>query len=86
MSLATRSTADERMDTDCVDYDDYRHCLRDLARVNTVTLTPRPTLAWLAREMAGKKSFSLLDVACGHGDILRRIRSLGEAERHCRTA
>jgi SAM-dependent methyltransferase len=73
MSLATRSTADERMDTDCVDYDDYRHCLRDLARVNTVTLTPRPTLAWLAREMAGKKSFSLLDVACGHGDILRRI-------------
>jgi SAM-dependent methyltransferase len=73
MSLATRSTADERMDTDCVDYDDYRRCLRDLARVNTVTLTPRPTLAWLAREMAGRKSFSLLDVACGHGDILRRI-------------
>ena len=39
MSLAARSTADERMDTDCVDYDDYRRCLRDLARVNTVTLT-----------------------------------------------
>ena len=51
MSLAARSTADERMDTDCVDYDDYRHCLRDLARVNTVTLTHRPTLAWLAREL-----------------------------------
>ena len=78
MSLATRSTADERMDTDCVDYDDYRHCLRDLARVNTVTLTPRPTLAWLAREMAGRKSFSLLDVACGHGDILRRIHRWAE--------
>ena len=42
----------ERMDTDCVDYDDYRRCLRDLSRVNTVTLTHRPMLAWLARETA----------------------------------
>jgi 2-polyprenyl-3-methyl-5-hydroxy-6-metoxy-1,4-benzoquinol methylase len=78
MSLATRSMAEERMDTDCVDYDDYRHCLRDLARVNTVTLTSRPTLAWLARELAGRNSFSLLDVACGHGDILRRISRWAE--------
>ena len=53
MSLAARSTADERMDTDCVDFDDYRRCLRDLSRVNTVTLTHRPMLAWLARETAG---------------------------------
>ena len=74
MNLAARSTADERMDTDCADYDDYRRCLRDLARVNTVTLTHRPTLAWLARETAGLDAFSLLDVACGHGDMLRRIR------------
>ena len=49
----TRSTAAERMDTDCVDYDDYRRCLRDLSRVNTVTLTHRPMLAWLARETGG---------------------------------
>jgi 2-polyprenyl-3-methyl-5-hydroxy-6-metoxy-1,4-benzoquinol methylase len=74
MSLAMRSTADERMDTDCVDYDDYRRCLRDLARVNTVTMTHRPMLAWLTRETAGLRSFSLLDVACGHGDALRRIQ------------
>jgi len=40
------------MDTDCVDYEDYGDCLRDLARVNTVTLTHRPTIAWLARETA----------------------------------
>jgi 2-polyprenyl-3-methyl-5-hydroxy-6-metoxy-1,4-benzoquinol methylase len=73
MSLARRSTVEERMDTDCVDYDDYRRCLRDLARVNTVTLTHRPMLAWLARETSGLRSFSLLDVACGHGDALRRI-------------
>ena len=73
MSLAARSAAAERMDTDCVDYDDYRRCLSDLARVNTVTLTHRPMLAWLARETAGLRCFSLLDVACGHGDALRRI-------------
>jgi 2-polyprenyl-3-methyl-5-hydroxy-6-metoxy-1,4-benzoquinol methylase len=73
MSLAARSTEDERMDTDCVDFDDYRRCLRDLARVNTVTLTHRPMLAWLVHETAGLQSFSLLDVACGHGDALRRI-------------
>jgi 2-polyprenyl-3-methyl-5-hydroxy-6-metoxy-1,4-benzoquinol methylase len=77
MNLATRSTTAERMDTDCADYDDYRRCLRDLSRVNTVTLTHRPTLAWLARE-TGSDAFSLLDVACGHGDMLRRIRRWSE--------
>jgi 2-polyprenyl-3-methyl-5-hydroxy-6-metoxy-1,4-benzoquinol methylase len=74
MSLATRSTAAERMDTDCADYEDYARCLADLARVNRVTLTHRSLLAWLARETAGLRSFSLLDVACGHGDLLRRVR------------
>jgi 2-polyprenyl-3-methyl-5-hydroxy-6-metoxy-1,4-benzoquinol methylase len=73
MILAARSTADERMDTDCIDYDDYARCLRDLSRVNTVTLTHGPMLRWLARETTGMKSFSLLDVACGHGDALRHV-------------
>lgn len=74
MSLALRSTQPEQMDTDCVDFNDYARCLRDLARVNVVTLTHRPTLAWLARETRDLASFSLLDVACGFGDLLRRIR------------
>ncbi|HET7883383.1 MAG TPA: methyltransferase domain-containing protein [Acetobacteraceae bacterium] len=73
MSLAIRSTADERMDTDCADFADYRRCLRDLSRVNTVTLTHRPMLAWLARETVVMKEFSLLDVACGYGDALRHV-------------
>jgi 2-polyprenyl-3-methyl-5-hydroxy-6-metoxy-1,4-benzoquinol methylase len=80
MSLAARRTADERMDTDCVDFDDYRRCLRDLSRVNIVTMTHRPMLRWLGRESAGLRSFSLLDVACGHGDALRLIYR--QAERH----
>lgn len=74
MNLTTRSTAAERMDTDCADYDDYARCLRDLARVNLVTRTHQPLLAWLAQETIGLREFSLLDVACGHGDLLRRVR------------
>jgi 2-polyprenyl-3-methyl-5-hydroxy-6-metoxy-1,4-benzoquinol methylase len=75
MSLRRRSTEAELMDTACADYADYQRCLRDLGRVNTVTLTHRPMLAWLARETQGLPVFSLLDVACGHGDALRRIAS-----------
>jgi SAM-dependent methyltransferase len=73
MKLSQRSTQAERMDTDCVDFDDYSRCLRDLSRVNVVTMTHRPMLAWLAKH-AGV-GFSLLDIACGHGDALRAVRA-----------
>ncbi|MDB5402512.1 MAG: hypothetical protein JWQ55_4530 [Rhodopila sp.] len=79
MILSRRSTQQERMDTDCVDFEDYRRCLRDLSRVNAVTLTHRPMLAWLAKHAAG--DFSVLDVACGHGDALRKIRARYPAAR-----
>jgi trans-aconitate methyltransferase len=72
MNLSRRSTQAERMDTDCRDFDDYSACLRDLSRVNTVTLTHRPMLTWLARHASD--DFSVLDIACGHGDALRKIR------------
>jgi SAM-dependent methyltransferase len=72
MNLRSRSTQAERMDTDCADYDDYARCLRDLSRVNVVTLTHRPMLRWLARRATG--AFSVLDVACGFGDGLRAVR------------
>jgi SAM-dependent methyltransferase len=72
-ALSRRSTQQERMDTDCVDFDDYRRCLRDLSRVNVATLTHRPMLAWLAAHATGE--FSVLDIACGHGDALRKIRA-----------
>ena len=74
MILAARSTREERMDTQCADYDDYARCLRDLSRVNAVTRTHRPTLAWLKRHAEPDEAFSLLDIACGHGDCLRAIR------------
>ena len=76
MTLARRSQAAELMDTDCTDAADYAACLRDLARVNTVTLARRPTLAWLDQAMRrrGKgEAISVYDVAFGHGDMLRTI-------------
>lgn len=72
MTLRERSSQQERMDTDCADFSDYSRCLRDLSRVNVVTLTHRPMLSWLVRRAVG--NFSLLDIACGHGDGLRKIR------------
>jgi 2-polyprenyl-3-methyl-5-hydroxy-6-metoxy-1,4-benzoquinol methylase len=72
-SLAERSTQPEKMDTECVDFDDYSRCLRDLSRVNAVTFTHRPMLKWLAEHAT--PGFSLLDIACGHGDALRAIRA-----------
>lgn len=75
MFLSRRADTPERMDTDCRDYDDYLACIRDLSRVNTVTLTRRPTLRWLAAQgLRRGDRFSLLDVAFGYGDVLRAIR------------
>jgi SAM-dependent methyltransferase len=73
MSLAQRSTQPESMDTDCVDFDEYSRCLRELSRINTVTFTHRPMLSWLAKH--ARPDFSLLDIACGYGDALRAIRA-----------
>lgn len=63
----------ERMDTDCVDFSDYSRCLHDLSHVNIITFTHRPMLSWLARH--GRDDFNLLDIACGYGDALRKIRT-----------
>ena len=47
--FSRRSDEPELMDGAGVDLDTFRGCLNDLATVNTLTLTRRPTLAWLAR-------------------------------------
>ena len=80
VNLTLRSDAAELMDTDCVDAADYALCLRDLSRVNTVTLARRPTLAWLDRAMRRRRAgeaISVYDVAFGHGDMLRTIAQWG---------
>jgi SAM-dependent methyltransferase len=65
------------MDTELVDLDEYRRCLKDLANVNTVTLTRWPILRWLERALArvgAGERVSLIDIGYGYGDVLRAIR------------
>ncbi|MGE0745351.1 MAG: methyltransferase domain-containing protein [Rhodospirillales bacterium] len=74
--LGRRSAATELMDTEPVGVEEYRRCLRDLAKVNTVTLTRRPILHWLKRAMSQVRPgerVSLLDVGYGYGDVLRAV-------------
>ncbi len=73
--LATRATADELMDADDLDAATYAAVVHDLARVNTLTLARRPTLAFLdaIRRDHGGKPLKILDVGFGDGDMLRAI-------------
>ncbi|MGR6330687.1 methyltransferase domain-containing protein [Sphingomonas sp. XXL09] len=75
MTLAVRSTAEELMDADDLPADVYAAVVADLARVNTVTLARRPTLAFLDRiaAVADGATLRLLDVGFGDGDMLRAI-------------
>lgn len=73
-----RAGAPEWMDGEDVDFDTFQGCLRDLARVNRLTLAYRPTLAFLARlQRRGLwpqgRPLAILDVGCGYGDTLRAI-------------
>lgn len=71
--LAVRSRQEEQMDAPDIDPRVYEAVLADLARVNRWTFTARPTLNFLDRAAGQLKSFSLLDVGFGHGDMLRAV-------------
>lgn len=73
MKLAARALAEERMDAPDLDPAVYAAVLGDLARVNSVTMGRRPTLAFLARATRGRSRTRLLDVGFGDGDMLRAI-------------
>jgi len=72
-SLAVRTIAEELMDADDLDTATYTEVVGDLAMANVVTMAARPTLNFLKRGAVGMKSFRLLDVGFGDGDMLRRI-------------
>ena len=80
--LRARSTEDEIMDRPDTPPADYARALADLAKVNAMTMTHRPILRWIQAQTAtlpvGQK-ISVLDVACGHGDLLRAIHRWGSA-------
>ncbi|AXJ95192.1 MULTISPECIES: methyltransferase domain-containing protein [unclassified Sphingomonas] len=73
MTLSRRAEAEELMDADDLPVDTYAAVVADLARVNTVTLARRPTLAFLARAARGRDRLRVLDVGFGDGDMLRAI-------------
>ena len=65
----------EWMDEPC-SYEDFRECLVDLAQVNRLTLSYRPTLHFLDRLIEvqpSSKPLHIIDVGCGGGDMLRHI-------------
>jgi 2-polyprenyl-3-methyl-5-hydroxy-6-metoxy-1,4-benzoquinol methylase len=72
-SLAIRSRQEEQMDAPDLDPAIYEKVLHDLARVNRWTFTAHPVIAFLKRAVGDAKSFRLLDVGFGDGDILRAI-------------
>ncbi|WP_156681722.1 methyltransferase domain-containing protein [Sphingomonas profundi] len=61
------------MDAADLPADAYAAVLADLARVNVVTMSARPTLAFLARAVGAARRLRLLDVGFGQGDMLRAI-------------
>ncbi len=71
--LETRSTSEELMDAPDLDPGVYQAVMADLAQVNTLTMARRPTIAFLDRALKGEKTFRLLDVGYGEGDMLRTI-------------
>ena len=72
-SLAVRSREDEQMDAADLAPAVYEKVLHDLARVNRVTFTAWPTLAFLKQAIGEARSFRLMDVGFGDGDVLRAV-------------
>jgi SAM-dependent methyltransferase len=77
---SARSREAELMDIEAVGFEDFRACLSDLSRANTLTFGRRPVIAFLERALEqapADQPITILDVASGYGDTLRRIRSWG---------
>ena len=80
MNLAIRSREPEQMDADDLPPEILAQVLADLGQVNSLTLARRPTIAFIKRALRGRRSFRLLDVGFGEGDMLRAIARW--ADRH----
>jgi SAM-dependent methyltransferase len=82
MSLASRARQQEQMDDPSLAPLVYEKVLRDLSRINRLTLAARPILSFLERTLRGREGFSLLDVGFGHGDMMRRIARWARSRGH----
>jgi SAM-dependent methyltransferase len=78
LDLSRRADLDqvtELMDGPC-SYEELRECLRDLSRVNRLTLAYRPVMAFVERAVAlapAGTRLRIVDVGSGFGDTLRKI-------------
>jgi SAM-dependent methyltransferase len=77
--FSRRAHTPELMDSDTVDFETFRGCLKDLSKVNRLTLAYRPTLAFLERLRSEglwpqDRPMAILDVGSGYGDMLREIK------------
>lgn len=64
------------MDGDDVTQQQFADCMKDLARVNMLTLARRPTLAFISRALDVSppgQPLTIVDVGYGAGDMLRAI-------------
>ena len=75
--FSRRSTATELMDTDPVSFKEFDDYLRDLERINVLTLAYRPTLLWLKRALA---EFSSRAADIGSRRRQRRWRHVAAVE------
>lgn len=84
-TLKRRVLREEEMDAADLDAAHYAAVLRDLGRVNRVTLAARPTLAFVQRAAQAKGrvqadnapvTLKILDVGFGDGGMLRAIAAL----------
>jgi len=76
-NLACRSRSLEWLDTATPPLAERAAYLSSLARLNGAMLGHRPVLNWLGNAMHGlsrDEPFTLLDVGCGYGDLLRAAR------------
>ncbi|HEX8644141.1 MAG TPA: methyltransferase domain-containing protein [Allosphingosinicella sp.] len=71
--LSQRLIAEEQMDDPALDPAVYAAVIGDLARLNRLLMTYRPTIAFIARTLGDRRGFRLLDVGYGQGDMLRAI-------------
>ncbi|MBL6078681.1 methyltransferase domain-containing protein [Belnapia sp. T18] len=73
--MRQRSAADEWMDDAAATEAEFASALRDLARINRMSLAYRPTLRWLDALVAetGARHLSVLDIGFGGGDMLAEI-------------
>jgi SAM-dependent methyltransferase len=79
VDFSHRASTPELMDDPTVDFETFRACLVDLAKVNRLTLAYRPTIAFLNRIYDGglwpqDRPAVILDVGSGYGDVLRLIK------------